>query len=163
VFLECPAPASISAERVEEFVSQRTREILADAEVHESGLREAALARREAEAAVERVKRARRRLAVDPDLSDAEVEEELAALRLDRDRKRARADELQAESAMIEAVNAARDWDRLSTSARRALIRLAIDRAEVERGRNAVEHRVTIRPRLGGGDALGKQAASLTA
>jgi DNA invertase Pin-like site-specific DNA recombinase len=161
VWQECPAPCTISAANVEAFVSERAREILVDLEVQESGLREAALARRDAVAAVAAVKRARRRLMTDPDLTDEEVEDELRPLRADRERKLALADELQAESEIVEALNAARDWERLTVVERRALIRLAIARADVERGRNAVRHRVTVTPRRRG--ALGEQAAGRAA
>lgn len=161
MFQECAAPSSISAENVERYVSELTKSILFDAEERESALREAAQARRSANVAIDAHRRARRRLAVDGEISDDDASEILAELERERDELIALANELEHESELVEAINAARDWDRLSTTAKRSLIRLALERVDVARGRGVVESRCTPLPRRR--DAQRKQSTSLAA
>jgi hypothetical protein len=154
---DCPERAVIKAEALEALVAERTREILCDAEERESAVREAIEARRDADDADVVYKRARKRLAVDGEVEDDEAAELLDELRADRDAKVAHAKQLEDDCEEVELVNAARDWDRLTVTARRRLIRAAIRSVEVRPGRGGdVVARCTIEPKR-------KKSASLAA
>jgi DNA invertase Pin-like site-specific DNA recombinase len=148
---ECSGMVAIAAERIEDYVSERVKTILADAEASESALREAAEAQRAADAAARAYKRARRRaMLLDEEAGDDEVVEMLAHLRDRRDESAALATELARESDLAESVNAARDWDRLTVAERRELIALALESVTVSRAtskRAPVESRVVVKPR----------------
>ena len=75
-----------------------------------------------------------------------------------RDALIAIADELEHESELVEAVNAARRWDDLTVAEHRALIRLALERVDVARGRAAVDVRCAPFPRRR--DSLREQTPS---
>jgi DNA invertase Pin-like site-specific DNA recombinase len=143
---ECPAPSAIAAERIEEFVSDHVRAVLADAEERESAVRDAVSARAAADEAELRFKRARRRLATDETVEDAEVAEILGELREAWDTALSKAEDLERDSELAESVNAARDWDRLTLAERRGLIRATVAEVRVKRGRGPVEERVVVHP-----------------
>jgi DNA invertase Pin-like site-specific DNA recombinase len=157
---ECPGMVTIAAERIEDYVSEQVKAILADAEASESALREAAQAQRAADDAARAYKRARRTaMLLEDEAGDDEVVELLAHLRDRRDQTAALASELARESELAESVNAARDWDRLSLAGRRELIALTLESVTVSRAaskRAAVADRVTVQPRR-------KKTASLAA
>jgi len=136
---DCEHHMSISAVIAEETIVEHVRRVLADAEGRAS--------------AEDGAKQAEGDLATAQDALDAAVRafdglgdvesarERLAELKAAVDAARARVDEMST-SAPVISVNAARDWDRLTTDEQRALIRATIKSAVVGPGRGA--GRITI-------------------
>ncbi len=131
---DCERRVTVSAELVEHIVSDAVRAELADVEGRASVEQNA----READAVLERAQHdldaALRTFAGFED--EAAARDRLAELRDIRDRALERVDHLRGSQSVV-SINAARDWDRLSLDARRALIRAVVDRVDVAPGRGA--------------------------
>jgi DNA invertase Pin-like site-specific DNA recombinase len=136
---DCERRVTISAEMVEELVTSAVRLALANAEGRasaESNLRDAEVALEHAQSALDAAFRA---FAGFEDESAAR--DRLSELRQVREDARDRLDQLGGQRAVI-TVSAAADWDTLSISERRALIRATVERVNIASGRGS--DRVTI-------------------
>jgi site-specific DNA recombinase len=138
---DCPRRVTISAALVEEIVTDAVRRALEGMEGRASVDRDAQDADVTLERAQAALDAAIRAFAA---LEDEPVAlQRLAELRTARDEAREHADRLRGlRSALV--VNASRDWDLLSVSARRALIRAVVDRVLVAPGRGAGRVTVTL-------------------
>ena len=136
---DCPQPVTISAPLVEGLVVDRVRAALADVEGRASVEDNA----READAALERarldVEAAARAFSGFED--ETAVRERLAELSAARDLAQEQVDHLGSHRSVV-TINAARDWDRLSLDARRALVRAVVAEVRVAPGRGV--ERVTV-------------------
>lgn len=136
---DCQQRVTISAELVEGLVVDRVRDVLAEVEGRASVEDNA----RQAEIALEEAQRdldaAFRTFAGFQD--ETAARDRLAELRAVRDQAQERVDHLGSHRAVV-SVNAARDWDRLTLDARRALIRATVERVLVAPGRGA--DRITV-------------------
>ena len=136
---DCARRVTISAEAVEQAVVDRVRAALAGAEGRasaESNVSEADQALERAQRELEAAIRAFSGLE-----DETAARERLAELRGARDRAQDRVEHLGGHRVAV-VINAAKDWDRLSLDARRALIRATIERVSVAPGRAA--DRVTV-------------------
>lgn len=136
---DCPRHVTISAVKVEQLVVDAVKARLADAEGRasvEQNAHEAEIALERAQANLSAAIRAFAGLE-----GEQAAVERLAELREVRDRAQERVEHLGGQRSVV-TVNAARDWDRLSLDARRALIRATVARAVVAPGRGA--DRVTV-------------------
>ena len=130
---DCTRRVTISAELVESAISDRVRAALADID----GRASAEASAREAEVALEdaqqKLDAAIRTL---DGFDEPAARERLIELRQMRDHAQARVDELGggAPSKAL-TINAAADWDRLTSAEQRALIRATVERATVGSGR----------------------------
>jgi recombinase-like zinc beta ribbon protein/resolvase-like protein/recombinase len=144
----CTAVAAIKAEAVEQYVVDEVKSILSDATVRESNVRAAIAARDAADKAGIVFKRARKRLAVDDEITDDDAAEQIAELRADLNAKLALAKELSADNSTVEMVNAMRDFDSLPLAAKRVLIKSALRSVDVRPGRGgSVDERCSIVPK----------------
>jgi hypothetical protein len=130
---DCPARMAISAEIAERFVTERVREALSDAYGHasaETNIRQAEQALEQAQGALDGALRAFE------GFDEPAARQRLVELREARDTAQARVDQLGRARPAI-TLNGAEDWERLTLSERRGLIRATVDRATVGPGRGA--------------------------
>lgn len=136
---DCPQRVTVSAELVEGIVVDAVRDALSDIEGRASAQQNIG----DAEHAVERAQAdLDAAIRVFAGLEDEQAaRERLGELGEARDRAEDRVEQLGASRGAV-AVNAARDWDRLSLDGRRALIRATVESVTVAPGRGA--DRVTV-------------------
>jgi hypothetical protein len=135
---DCPQRVTISAPLAEAVVVDAVKAALVDVEGRasvEQGARQAADALEHAQAELDAL------IALLDPLEPA-ARRRLEAATAKRDEALERVEHLGGRSAVV-SLNAARDWDRLSVDARRALIRATVDRVVVAPGRG--ESRVTVK------------------
>jgi DNA invertase Pin-like site-specific DNA recombinase len=137
---DCDQRVTISAELVEGLVVDAVKRRLADVEGRSSTEEAVLEARRAFERTEEELAGAIRILSGFED--EAGARERLAELRQTRDRALEEVDRLGGASAAV-TIDAATDWDRLSLSERRDLVRLVVDRVTVVPGKGP--DRVTIK------------------
>jgi DNA invertase Pin-like site-specific DNA recombinase len=129
---DCTRRVTISADLVEGIVVDRVRAALADVEGRASIEDNA----REAESSLEGAQAELDALIDMLDPLEPAARRRLDAATAKRDGAQDRVDHLSGHRAVV-MINAARDWDRLSLDARRALIRATVDRVLIAPGRGA--------------------------
>jgi hypothetical protein len=140
---DCPRRVSVSAELAESVVTAYAKELLQEQRGSASSAESVGETQRALAAIEARIKKAVRAFAGLEDVSD--TEEVLDELRGQRDKLRARLDELDAAAGPRATLDGGADFDALPIDKRRALIRAVIDEARVAPGRGP--SRITVKPR----------------